>query len=175
MAKVKLKFKIDEKKRVRLLIKYIRRLESTKFYAAAREKFEAEQELRVLERQARLLIQELIYSVYSPRKYVRTYSAIRSVKTSANRQGRVGGIVIYSDPAVAPAKLLPGLSYITFFQKPKEFKSFIKPRKQRTIVNYRPFVGRLQSIMRRHSRALAARSYLQTLEEMMPPQLRAGI
>lgn len=175
MSKTKIKIRLDEKKRIKLLMKYIRSLNSTRFYAAVRTKFESEIEQRVLERQARLVIQELIYNVYSPKKYIRTYALIRGVRTAADRQGRVGGLVIYSDPTISPSKLNPSLSYITFFQKPVEFKSFIQPRGQRDITNYRPFVGRLQALMRRHSNQSARRAYREVMEEMMPRQLSAGI
>ena len=175
MASIKFKIRLDEKKRVKLLINYIKKLQSDRFFAEVRRKFEAQDEQRTLERQSRLIIQELIYNVYQPKKYRRTYSAIRSIKVATARQGQSSELIIYSDVLVAEAKLNPGLSYITFFQKPIQFNSFIKPRNQRSVVNYRPFAGRLEALMRRLSRQSANSAYFNTIKEFMPPQLEAGI
>lgn len=125
---------------------YLQYIISDKFYQDYKNQFQSQSVLDSIQALAQEQIQVLLYDKYTPKEYARTFHAKESIKAIVRESG-VANIVLFSDPAVAPAKgeNLPNHSYLAFFEK-EEFKSFLFETLDAGDV-IRPFFAALETMM----------------------------
>jgi len=138
-----------------------------------RERFQDEIQLAVLESQVGSLLETLIYSVYEPQSYERTYALLRSFRATGTGTGDDGGFSVWSDPDIAPSKTDPSLSYAAFFEEPDEFKTFIQPRGVGVYpINKRPFFNALTKLTMDFSNTRAQDAVIEAILQLMPKEVQ---
>lgn len=148
-------------------ILFFRYLASEKFYSDFKQQFERPEVLERVQGLARIIITTDIYNAYSPTSYERTFNLLQSFLAVAD-DGETANVTLYSDPQIAPAKLLPDHSYAEFFDPKSSKPSFLS----RTIgaAAIRPFVDNLLVMLEQELPEEAIRSYEETMKRNLPPQ-----
>lgn len=149
------------------------------YYADLRSKFKEQRNTKYvnpynvsqIQAEGVFIVRDLVYAVYQPRTYIRTYNLERSIQ-AADTSNKIASISLYSNPQIAEAELNPGFSYAAFFQEPIEFNTFIKPRGSVSIVNYRPFFQAWEKRMDEMTSKMADQATGDTLQELQPDILR---
>lgn len=120
---------------------------------------------------ARKVIQEEVYDVYEPKRYIRTRNLLRSFQCDRDKSDNSSPFVIWSDPSIAEAKLLEGFSYAAFFLSPNKFKSFIPPKRRLTVERYRPYLKSLERVAKQHLETKTLEAYKHFMEDRKPAQI----
>ena len=129
-----------------------------------------------LEKKAKAIVKRLIYDRYSPgdpsQRSFRLLNSI-TVSTGNNEDDDIAGLVLYADPAVSPAKIGDAdQSYAAFFERPEEFKTFIKPRGiADEPVNFRPFYDKLKELVNRYAEVNGSRAIHNALKALQPTSI----
>lgn len=168
-ASIKFKSNIDA------LIIYIDVLMSNIFAHEIKFQFENGQEIRKLEKRAKDIVKRLVYAVYEPEKYKRTYRLLQSITVSSgnNEADIIAGIVLFADPSVSGAKIgSSDESYAAFFERPEEFNTFIHPRGQaQEPENFRPFFNKFKELMQEFVDRHGKKSIHRAIKSLQPKEV----
>lgn len=151
----------------------LRRSHFKKFKELRNQKFVNPYNISQIQQEGMFIVRDLIYNVYQPRVYIRTYNLERSIE-AADTSRKIAQISLYSNPLIAEAKLNPGFSYAAFFEDPFGFGkgSFIKPRDEIGKHNYRPFFQAWEKRMGEMTHKMADQATGDALEELQPDVLK---
>lgn len=169
-GKLKSRMQFD-RSQVKLMIKFLKTLQK-KLGSELSIHFEDPAQLAVFEAKIQGLIEELIYAVYEPRGYQRTYRLLRSFRATGTGQEGTSEISVWSDPSIAPSKTDPSLSYAAFFERPDEFKTFIQPRGIGVYpINKRPFFNALVRLTEIFTKDRARLAVVEAIRNLLPKEL----
>lgn len=123
-------------------------------HKGAKEVLESEDMLAEISTMAQQVIWEEIYTVYSPKRYDRTYELMESFKAVASTEGTPGIMVISTDYAAIKFGEYQGeYSYAAFFEG--KWKSMIPE----TAKPVRPFMSILTRVLYEHVKPQIAAAY----------------
>jgi hypothetical protein len=147
------------------------------FFKRIGSKFASSQNLSEIRTTLLGIINEKVYQAY-PDPETRTYRLYNSTSVSRiQRDGYITGFAYYMKDSVAPAKTgeMKGRNYAAFFLKPRELRTFIKPKGRKSPpVNFRDFFGiesdegTIKAFMQQHSPELASQAILQAVVASVP-------
>lgn len=153
------------------MVGFIGRLRSAEFPLEIDRHFNTSDNNSLLQAKAREIIGARIYDRYDPLKYERTYSIARSivVDSEGGKPEEGTGRSLYSDPEIAPAKKIPDVSYLVFFEDPK-YNTFISPLAKPV----RKFFGAWEKLNETLAHRQAQDAVRKAISNLMPPTIRVG-
>jgi hypothetical protein len=170
-----MEIEVDLGSNVQDMIDYMDILEGRWFEESIRREFEESRNMSALEKKVKGIVKRLIYDRWEPESYIRTNNLLESFVVSSGNNDGDAGLVVYSDPDIAEAKLPsgPDQSYAVFFERPEEYQTFIHPRGQgEEPRNYRPFFSDLYVTTKEHTETTGSKAISKSLRELRPISVR---